>query len=121
MGTADPKQKQKLLALQTFFTTEENGSSVNDSDRDRIVRVNYLADSVGLDVSLEDEGGSEESFSAPDTSPSSSTEIASLQPVAAAPLKTTRPVNGHNDASASHRASLCNAMAELKGSLASSP
>ena len=32
-GTADLKQKQKLLQLQTFFTTGENGLSVNDSDR----------------------------------------------------------------------------------------
>ena len=35
-GTPEPKQKQKLLQLQTFFTTGENGLSVNESDRDRI-------------------------------------------------------------------------------------
>ena len=32
-GTAEPKQKQKLLQLLTFFTTGENGLSVNDSDK----------------------------------------------------------------------------------------
>ena len=36
---------------------------MNDSDRDRILRVNHLADSVGLEASLEDAGGAEESFS----------------------------------------------------------
>ena len=72
-GTPDPKQKQKLLQLQTFFTTGENGLSVNDIDRDRILRVNTLADSVGLEASLEDEGGAEESFSETDAaSPESS-------------------------------------------------
>src|SRR6266536_3726921 len=32
-GTADPKQKQKLLQLLTFFTTAENGLPVSDSDK----------------------------------------------------------------------------------------
>ncbi len=41
-GAVDPKQKQKLLQLQTFFTTGENGLSVNESDRDRILRVDNL-------------------------------------------------------------------------------
>ncbi len=76
-GTPEPKQKEKLLQLQTFFTTGENGLSVNDIDRDRILRVNALADSVGLEASLEDEGGAEESFSetdaaSPEPSPPSS-------------------------------------------------
>ena len=41
-GTSDPKQKQKLLQLLTFFTTGENGLPLNDSDRDRISRANRL-------------------------------------------------------------------------------
>jgi tetratricopeptide (TPR) repeat protein len=43
-GTADPKQKQKLLQLLTFFTTGENGLLVSDSDKDRISRVNRLSE-----------------------------------------------------------------------------
>ena len=35
-GTADPKQKQKLLQMITFFTTGENGLSLNDSEKDRV-------------------------------------------------------------------------------------
>src|ERR1700730_8402157 len=34
-GTADPKQKQKLSQLLTYFTTGEAGISVSDSDKDR--------------------------------------------------------------------------------------
>lgn len=118
-ATIEPKQKQKLLALQTFFTTEENGSAVKESDRERIARINYLADSVGLEASLEDEGGVEESLAEAD--PSSASNTAPLQPATATPLQTSRPAGTHNDPNAGHRASLCNALAELKGTLASSP
>src|SRR5450759_384166 len=61
-GTVDPKQKQKLLQLLTFFTTGENALAVNAGDKDRIIRVNQLSDSIGLEASLEDKGGVEESF-----------------------------------------------------------
>src|SRR6266478_9125993 len=62
-GTPDPKEKQKLLQLVTLFTTGENGLSLNDSDRERVIRVNHLADGIGLEASLEDEAGEETSFS----------------------------------------------------------
>jgi len=117
-STADPKQKQKLLQLQTFFTTGENGLSVNDSDRDRINRVNNLADSVGLEASLGDEGGVEDS---PSDADGSSSMTASVQPANQMVLKTDRPAGPHSDVHAGHRASLCNALLELKGTLATSP
>jgi tetratricopeptide (TPR) repeat protein len=122
-GTVDPKQKQKLLQLQTIFTTGENGPSVNDSDKNRIVRVNHLVDSVGLEASLEDEGGAEESISGTDSS-TPDAPAPDPQPVkatTAAPLKTTRPAGMHSDPNAGHRASLCNALVELKNALANSP
>jgi tetratricopeptide (TPR) repeat protein len=114
-GTADPKQKQKLLQMLTFFTTGESGLSLNDTDRDRVTRVNHLADSVGLEASLEDAGGEETTFSEADT-PSS-------QPVvpAALALNATPPASPHSNMSAGHRSSLCNALGELKGTLATSP
>jgi tetratricopeptide (TPR) repeat protein len=127
-GTPDPKQKEKLLQLQTFFTTGENGLAVNDSDRDRINRANNLSEGVGLEASLEDEGGAEESFSATDTptsdtpapdTPASDTPASS--PGTQAFLKTERPPSSHSDTRAAHRSSLCNALAELKGTLATSP
>src|ERR1700730_2080219 len=62
-GTADPKQKQKFLQMLTFFTTGENGVSANDSDKDRINRVNRLSESIGVEASLEDEGGEESALS----------------------------------------------------------
>lgn len=89
---------------------------MNESDRDRILRVNTLADSVGLEASLEDEGGAEESFSETDAAPESSP-----QPAAQLFLKTEWPVVTHSDPRASHRSSLCNALIELKGPLAGSP
>jgi tetratricopeptide (TPR) repeat protein len=118
-ATIEPKQAQKLLALQTFFTTEENGSSVNESNKERIARINYLADSVGLEASLEDEGGVEESFAETDSSPAS--DPPPVKPATAAPLKTDRPAIAHSNTNAGHRASLCNALAEMKDPLASSP
>ena len=111
-GTADPKQKQKLQQMVTFFTTGENGLSLNAGDKDRVTRVNQLADSVGLESSLEDDAGEETAFSEADTPLS--------PPVDAAPLKTNAPAIAHST-NAGHRASLCNALGELKGSLAKSP
>ena len=107
-GTADPKQKQKLQQLLTFFTTEEIGLALSDSDKDRVIRVNRLAESIGLEASLEDEAGEETSFS--EATPSSS-EL----------LSTNSPATAHNSTSAGHRSSLCNALGELKGTLATSP
>jgi tetratricopeptide (TPR) repeat protein len=121
LGAIDPKQRQKLLQLQTFFTTGENAPSVNESDKERIVRVNRLADSVGLEASLEDMGGAEESILETDSS-NPATPASDPQPVklaTAAPLNTTRPA--HSDANAGHRSSLCNALGELKNTLANSP
>ncbi len=112
-GTMDPKQKQKLLQLLTFFTTAENGLSVNDSDKDRISRVNRLSESIGVEASLEDAGGDEESFSEADAPPA--------QLVSQASLKTNVPAGMHSNTNASHRSSLCNALGELKGTLAGSP
>jgi len=117
-GTTDPRQKQKLLQLQTFFTTGENGLSVNDSDRNGIIRVNNLADSVGLEASLADEGGVEAALSEADNPPS---VTASVQPATQVVLKTDRPADPHSDVHAGHRSSLCNALLELKGTLATSP
>jgi tetratricopeptide (TPR) repeat protein len=117
-GTADPKQKQKLLQLLTFFTTGENGLSVNDSDKDRISRVNRLSESIGMEASLEDEGGEEDSLFEADNA---SSDAPSPQPASQVSVKTALPAATHSNTSASHRSSLCNALGELKGTLVSSP
>lgn len=128
-GTADPKQKQKLLQLLTFFTTGENGASSRDSDKDRINRANHLSESIGLEASLEDDNGTEE-ISEPDTANSSSSPsgISANNLTSNAPqakpvvpvLKTNRPAGDHGDANAGRRSSLCNALGELKSTLANS-
>ena len=59
-GTADPKQKQKLMQMVSFFTTGESGLSLNEADKDRVTRVNRLADSIGLEASLQDDAGEDE-------------------------------------------------------------
>ncbi len=115
-GTVDPKQKKKLVQMVTFFTTGESGLPMNDSDRDRVTRVNTLSDSVGLEASLEDEAGEDTLFTDSDIPPSPSSTPAA-QPL----LKTSPPVSAHSSTNAGHRASLCNALAELKGTLATSP
>jgi tetratricopeptide (TPR) repeat protein len=112
-GTADPKQKLKLLQLLSILNTGESGISVNDRDKDRISRVNRLSESIGLEASLEDAGGDEDSLSESGTP--------STPPVAEASLKTSLPVGNHSKTNASHRSSLCNALGELKDTLVSSP
>ena len=112
-GTLDPKQKQKLLQLLTFFTTGENGVSLSDGDKDRITRINRLSESVGVEAFLQDEGGDEDTASEADA-PSS-------QPISQASLKTNVPAPTHSNTNASHRSSLCNALGEIKGTLVSSP
>ena len=110
MGTPDPKQKQKLSQLMTYFTTGENSSAMNAGDKDRIARINRLSDSIGVDASLEDAEGSEE--------PSSDAGAAPAQP---APANAKPPASLHASVTASRRSSLCDALAELKGPLLNSP
>ena len=117
-GTADPKQKQKLLQLVTFFTTGENGLSVNDNDKGRISLVNRLSESIGVEASLEDAGGNEDSDLQPDPS---SSDLPGAPPVSPADLKTGSPASTHSSANASPRSSLCNALGELRGTLVSRP
>jgi tetratricopeptide (TPR) repeat protein len=112
-GTADPKQKQRLAQLATFYTTGENGAALNDSDKNRIAKVNRLTDSIGLEASLEDEGGEETALAEDDTP--------SPQPVAQESPKLNIPTGPHSTSSARHRSSLCNALSELKSTLATSP
>jgi len=114
VGTSDPKQKQKLLQLITFFTTGENALSMNDSDKVRIVRVNRLAESIGMEASLEDAQGGDES--------PSDEERAADQPISQPTVvKTNTPASVHSKISTSRRSSLCDALGELKGTLAKSP
>ncbi|MEO8049268.1 MAG: hypothetical protein ABI833_02535 [Acidobacteriota bacterium] len=117
-GTVEPKQKEKLQQLLTHVTTEENGFSMNDSERARIVRVNQLADSIGLDASLEDDSGSEEPFFEGEEAVADST---APQPATQALPTAVRPVVARADGKAGHRSSLCNALGELKTTLAKSP
>jgi tetratricopeptide (TPR) repeat protein len=111
-GTPDPKQKQRLAQLLTFFTTGEDGVSLKESEQDRISRVNRLSESIGVDAFLEDAGGDEDSLS--------ETESASSSPVSREPMRANAPANTHGNSNADHRASLCDALAELKGLLATS-
>jgi tetratricopeptide (TPR) repeat protein len=113
LGTADPKQKQKMAQLLALFTTGENGISAKDSDKDRINRVNHLVDSIGLEASLDDEFGEETSATDADPSPASKPS-----PAASASTAPARTSSGTNNR---HRASLCNSLGELKSVLTTSP
>jgi len=113
LGTADPKQKQKMAQLLALFTTGENGISAKDSDKDRINRLNHLVDSIGLEASLDDEFGEETSATDADPSPDSKPS-----PAASASTPPARTSSGTNNR---HRASLCNSLGELKSVLTTSP
>jgi tetratricopeptide (TPR) repeat protein len=121
-GTADPKQKQKLLQSITFFTTKEDALSLKDAEKDRVGRVNTLAESIGVDASLEDSLGEDsledaEVFAAADSPASVEVTDAALKTTSPTP---TKPIRAGNT-SAGHRASLCTALGELKSTLAATP
>jgi tetratricopeptide (TPR) repeat protein len=123
-GTGDPKQKQKLLQLATFFTTGENGLPGNNGEKDRISRVNRLTQSIGIEASLGDEEGDEDSEAesevAADATSLGTSSGPSAQPAAAAALRTNSSASIHSNAGASRRSSLCNALGDLKGALTNS-
>ena len=136
-GTIDPKQRQKLLQLMTMLTTGESGISVNESEKERVLRLNRLADSIGLEASLEDEGGAEEMLVEGDVEaaePASGNSGPNEEAATAAPVQAKAVVKPavappaapaavraaalHSDITASHRSSLCNALSESKSALA---
>ncbi len=133
-GTVEPKQRQKVLQLMAMLVTGENGISVNEGEKARILRVNQLADSIGLEASLGDDGGAEELSVESDTvafedatdasqGAGSTKQAQPAKPSAqAAGAKGGRPTaaTAHSDISASHRASLCNALSESKSALSGS-
>ena len=112
-GTNDPKQKQRLAQLNTYFITGERAASLKDSDKDRIDKVNRLSESIGVDAFLEDAEGSEE--------PSNEVRSSSAQSGSQAPARTNSLANAHGNTSATRRSSLCDALSEVKVVLASSP
>src|ERR1051326_6971728 len=113
-STADPKQKQRLQQVLTYFVTGENGSGVSETNKEQINKLNLLTDSVGMEASLEDELGDEED----DDAFANSDDPAPVSPVA---LKTTPRTESSNHSIASHRKSLCNELDALKTTLADSP
>ena len=110
-GTPDPKQKQRLRELLTFFVTGEDGALLSSGDKDRIGGTNRLLESVGVDASLEDERGGEED---PLTGPSAPV-------VSEASLKTGSPSSTSTHATAERKSSLCAALDQLKEAFANSP
>jgi tetratricopeptide (TPR) repeat protein len=130
-GTVEPKQRQKVLQLMAMLVTGENGVSVNEGEKARILRVNQLADSIGLEASLGDDGEAEELSVESDAVPFEDSAESSpgaqgskqAQPAKqSAQAKGARPTAAvaHSDISASHRASLCNALSESKSAVAGS-
>ena len=112
-GTGDPKQKQKLSQLATYFTTGKDGLALNDSDKARVVRVNDLSESIGVDAYLEDSVEDDE------PSPESAAPANSAAPQSTFAKET--PSRTYGNSTASHRSSLCDALSELKGRVGSSP
>ena len=107
-GTPDPRQKEKLLELLTFFITGENGTTIGPSSKESIVSANRLVESVGVEASLEDELGEEAEESFTDTP---STPV--LKPASAASTNTLTNLE--------RQSSLCSSLDALKDTLANSP
>jgi tetratricopeptide (TPR) repeat protein len=111
-STGDPKQRQKLLELLTHFTTGEDAISLNDKDKIRVTQANHLSENIGVEAYLEDAGGNDEPLTDDDHS--------ATQPAPQSAAKTNAPATTRSNTSASHRSSLCNALADLKTTLAGS-
>jgi tetratricopeptide (TPR) repeat protein len=116
-GTPDPKQKQNLMQLLTFFITGENAASMNDSDKDRISRINRLSENIGTEASLEYSGGTSD----PDSDMGSPSLNSPSPPATPATLNANVLPSTHSSVNASHRSSLCNELGELKSASSSSP
>jgi tetratricopeptide (TPR) repeat protein len=111
-GTSDPKQKQKLSQLLTYFITGEAGLPLNGTSKDQIERVNRLSESIGLEASLEDAAG--------DGQPSSDGNSAAQEAPRLA-VNPSVPSAAHGTVSAGHKSSLCDALSNLKTTLVKSP
>ena len=111
-GTPGPKENLNLKLLLTLFATGVNHGTEVSTDKYRIVALNRMLESVGLDASLEDELGAEMegSFSDADSPPT----------VAPVSLKASIPSTTNSHSVAGHRASLCTALEGLKENLVSS-
>ena len=111
-STPDPKRKQKLQELLTFFVTGENANTVPEHVKSSISQVNLLTEGVGMDASLTDDQGEEKetAFSDP-----------ALVNVSQTSANASSPSKTRSYTAASHRTSLCNSLEELKGTLANSP
>ncbi|HSS97856.1 MAG TPA: tetratricopeptide repeat protein, partial [Terriglobales bacterium] len=113
-STADPKQKQRLQQVLTYFVTGENGSGVSETNKEQVNQLNLLTDSVGMEASLEDQLGNEEEAFA-------DSDDFATQPASPVVLKTTPRTESSSHSIASHRKSLCNELDALKSTLAGSP
>ena len=80
--------------------------------------MNRLSESIGMEASLEDAEGSEDPEFQDDLS---SSDQPKAQPVSLASQKSPPPPSSHSNANASRRSSLCNALSDLKGTLANRP
>ena len=54
LGTSDPKRKLKIRQLRTAFVTGEQTSPLKSDDRDRIVKVNQMMETIGFDATVEE-------------------------------------------------------------------
>ncbi len=113
-STADPKQKQRLQQVLTYFVTGENGSGVSEANKEQINKLNLLTDSVGMEASLEDELGREEEAFA-------DSDDFATPPATQVALKTTPRTDSSSHSIVSHRRSLCTELDALKSTLAESP
>ena len=115
-GTRDPKQRQRLLLLLAFVTTGENGSPAGETDRERINRLNRLAESIGLEASLQDDVPEEE-----DSSADTDDAAPKPTPVAETSLKPIAHAGANIETNKGPRSSLCNALGEFKSASAQEP
>jgi tetratricopeptide (TPR) repeat protein len=118
--TQDPKEKEKLRELLTYFSVGENGVSISANTvgantKDQVGRINTLIGNVGWETSLEDQNGEE----GPEVS---FAESGTATPQAPSPvaLKTSDARGADVLPAAVRDSSLCTALEDAKTTFASS-
>ena len=115
-GTQDPKEKEKLRELLTYFSVGENGVSIGpNNNKEQISRINTFIGNVGWETSLEDQNGEEEQEGSFAEAGGTAPQIPS--PVA---LKTSDSRNAEILPTAVRNSSLCTALDDAKTTLANS-
>jgi len=107
LATADPKRAAKLKQLRTLWVTGEQATVFHDAEKDHIIKLNRLMDSIGFDAAVEE--GSPVLSSDPADPPATDAQVVGNSFVSKSPA-----VHSHANLKAHRSSNLCQALDGLK-------